>query len=278
MIFAAGRGTRLGALGESTPKALLEIGGRTLLEHAVASLRQAGARRIVVNVHHHADRIERFLAAHDLGAEIRVSREDDRPLETGGGLWHARARFHAGEEILMQNVDVLSTLHLRPLVAAQHGSDRVATLAVHRRETARQLLFDEIGLFGREDRRDGSRREVRPPRGPVRALAFAGIHCGSPRLPGLITERGVFPIMDVYLRLAAAGHVVAPWLTERGAWLEVGTLDRLEAVRALVTKLAEDPRDPEAIRAAQERLEGLGVLPAAAEPERDPGAPGGPAA
>lgn len=241
MIFAAGRGTRLGALGESTPKALIELGGRTMLERTVASLVAAGARRVVVNVHHHADRIERFIAGHDLGAEILVSREPDGPLETGGGLRHARGLFHAGEPILMHNVDVVSDSPLRELVARQDGSAAIATLAVQERDTARQLLFDETGLFGREDRRDGSRREARPPRGAVRALAFSGIHCCSPSLPGLITERGVFPIVDVYLRLAAGGHVIAPWVPTGATWLEIGNLERLEAARALLE------RDPPAV-------------------------------
>lgn len=233
MIFAAGLGTRLGAIGETTPKALLEIGGRTLLEHTVRALRRHGTRRIVVNVHHHADAIERFIAGHDFGVEVLVSREEDRPLETGGGLLHARGLFHEGESILMHNVDVLSTFHLCPLVARQDWGEPLANLAVQERDTARQLLFDETGLFGREDRRSGTRQEVRPPRGEVRALAFSGIHACSPLLPGLITERGVFPIVDVYLRLAAEGHVITPWVPDKGMWLEAGNPERLAAARAL---------------------------------------------
>jgi NDP-sugar pyrophosphorylase family protein len=233
MIFAAGLGTRLGALGESTPKALLEIGGRTMLEHTVRALRRSGTRRIVVNVHHHADAIERFVAGHDFGVEVLVSREPDEPLETGGGLWHARGLFHEGESILMHNVDVLSSFHLCPLIAQQDWGEALANLVVQERDTARQLLFDEAGLFGRENRRDGTRLEVRPPRGEVRALAFSGIHTCSPRLPGLITEHGVFPIVDVYLRLAAEGHAIAPWVPEKGTWLEAGNPERLAEVRAL---------------------------------------------
>jgi NDP-sugar pyrophosphorylase family protein len=231
MIFAAGRGTRLGALGESTPKALLSIGGRTLLERVAASLVAAGADRIVVNVHHHADRIERFLAEHDLGAEMRVSREPEGPLETGGGLRHAHGLFRGDDVLLLHNVDVLCDADLGALAAAQRAGGALATLAVNERETARYLLFDDDGLFGREDRRDGSRCETRPPRGTVRALAFAGIHACAPELPGLITERGVVPIVDVYLRLAAAGHVLRPWRLANERWLEVGNPERLAAAR-----------------------------------------------
>ena len=174
MIFAAGLGTRLGPLGRDEPKALIEIAGRTMLERAAARLVEAGATRIVVNVHHHAERIERFVAAHDLGAEVRVSREPGAPLETGGGLLHARDLLRLDDIVLLQNVDVICGVSLRPLAAAQRSGAALATLAVQERETARRLLFDDAGLLGREDRRDGTRREVRSARGPVRSLAFAG--------------------------------------------------------------------------------------------------------
>jgi len=238
MIFAAGLGTRLGPLGQSTPKALIEIAGRTMLERTAARLVAAGVTRIVVNVHHHAERIERFIAGHDLGAEVLVSREPERPLETGGGLLHARDLFQRDDTILLHNVDVIGSAGLDPLVAAQRSSDALAALAVNERETARYLLFDDTGLFGREDRRNRLRREVRPPRGTVRALAFAGIHACAPRLLDLITERGVFPIVDVYLRLAAEGHVIVPCVLEDDQWLEIGNLERLEAARARLERPA----------------------------------------
>ena len=160
MIFAAGRGTRLGALGASTPKALIEIAGRTMLEHVVGRLRAAGAQRVVVNVHHHGEAIERFVAAHDLGVEILVSREPEGPLETGGGLLAARGLFRREGPILLHNVDVLTDADLGALVAAHRGGGALATLAVAERETQRYLLFDDAGLCGREDRRHGA--TVRP--------------------------------------------------------------------------------------------------------------------
>ena len=82
MILAAGRGTRLGPLGETTPKPLLEVGGQTLLERVARRLVAAGADRLIVNVHHHAAQIERHLAELDLGVEVFVSREEEMPLGT----------------------------------------------------------------------------------------------------------------------------------------------------------------------------------------------------
>lgn len=230
MIFAAGLGTRLGDLGRSTPKALIEVGGETMLERTARRLVAAGADRIVVNVHHQADRIARFVAGRDLGAEVILSPEPERPLETGGGLWHARGLFRDGP-ILLHNVDVITDADLAALVAAHVASGALATLAVNARATSRYLRFDSDGLFGREDRRHGLAIEGRPSRGAVRTLAFAGIHVCAFELLARITERGVFPIMDVYLRLAGAGARIEPWLLE-ATWLEIGSAERLEAARA----------------------------------------------
>jgi NDP-sugar pyrophosphorylase family protein len=230
LILAAGLGTRLGEVGRDTPKALLEVGGTTMLEHVARAVVRAGATRLVVNAHHHAERIERFLDSHDLGAQVLVSVEHGRPLETGGGLYHARALFRRDRPILIHNVDVLTDAELRPLVAAHEASGALATLAVNQRETQRHLLFDDAGLCGREDLRHGVRHDARPAHGAVRRLAFAGIHVCAPALLDLITERGAFPIVDVYLRLAAERHAIRPW-TLPGRWLEIGSLERLEAAR-----------------------------------------------
>jgi NDP-sugar pyrophosphorylase family protein len=232
MILAAGRGTRLGNLGESTPKALIEVGGCTMLERTARRLVDVGAGRIVINVHHHADAIERFLSTHDLGVEVRVSREPDQPLETGGALLHARELFRREGPILMHNVDVACDADLVALLAAHEAEGALATLAVQDRETSRYLLFDDGGLCGREDRSRGLHVLARSPRGDVRALAFAGIHACSPELLELVTERGVFRIVDVYLRLAAAGHAIRPFPIGDALWLEIGNPERLEQARA----------------------------------------------
>lgn len=232
MIFAAGLGTRLGAIGQATPKALIEVGGVTMLERTVRRLAGAGADRIIVNVHHQADRIVSFIAEHDLGVEILVSHEPERPLETGGGLLHARPLFRGDAPFMLHNVDVITDADLEAMVAAHVRSGALATLAVNERETSRHLIFDEAGLLGRDDQRHGTRSEVRPPRGTVHSFAFAGIHVGSPELLDRITERGIFPIVDSYLRLAAEGRHIEPWVMTTAMWLEIGNVERLEAARA----------------------------------------------
>jgi len=233
MIFAAGLGTRLGAIGHDTPKALIEVGGKTMLERTVRRVVEAGADRVVVNLHHQADRVRAFVDENNFGVELHLSFEPERPLETGGGLWHARRLFRGDSPILLHNVDVITDADLGLLVSAHQRSGALAALAVGEREASRYLWFDESGLFGREDRRRGlERSESRPPCGAVRRWAFAGIQVCSPELLERITERGVFSIMQTYLRLAAAGARIEPWILTDALWLEIGNPERLEAARA----------------------------------------------
>src|SRR5258708_26931621 len=126
MIVAAGLGTRLRPLTDNRPKALVEIGGRTLLEITLSRLRSFGVTEVIINVHHFADMILDYLKAHDnFGMRIEVSREEVL-LDTGGGLkkaaWFFLEDSSGGnstlldEALLFHNVDVIRNLHLPPLV------------------------------------------------------------------------------------------------------------------------------------------------------------------
>lgn len=232
MIFAAGLATRLGDLSKHTPKALIDVAGSTMLERTIRRLTDAGADRIIVNVHHHADRIADFLGQLDAGVEILLSHEPDGPLETGGGLLHARPLFRGVAPFFLHNVDIITDADLPAAYAAHRESDALVTLLVSQRETSRMLLFDAHGLLGRIDTRAGTRTEVRAARGEVRASAFAGIHVVSPALLERITERGIFSITDVYLRLAGEGARIRPYRMDGASWLEIGTPERLAAARA----------------------------------------------
>lgn len=231
MILAAGAGSRLGAITRDTPKALVPVGGVPVLERIAQRLILAGADRIIINVHHHADQIVAYVERrHGFGVEVVFSHETAAPLETGGGLLHAAPRFRRDAPFFLHNVDVLSDLDLRALYEAHVREAALATLAVSQRASTRLLLFSEDGLCGRLDRRGVARAELYAPFGDlVGGLAFAGVHVISPALLGLITERGVFSILDVYLRLAGAGHDILPFEIGDALWLEIGNPERLAA-------------------------------------------------
>jgi NDP-sugar pyrophosphorylase family protein len=231
MIFAAGLGTRLLPLTRDTPKALLEVGGATLLERTVERLAEAGCDRIVVNVHHHAERIAEALASMKCVAEIVLSWEREAPLETGGGLKHAAPHFRGDRPILIHNVDVISDLDLAALLQDHDASGALATLAVNQRPASRLLLFDDRGLCSRLDRRSGVSEWSRSPSAGQRWRAFTGVQAVAAELPRLLSEGGAFSIVRSYLRLSAAGGWVRDRDVTGATWLDVGTPERLESAR-----------------------------------------------
>ncbi|MBI4724916.1 MAG: NTP transferase domain-containing protein, partial [Rhodomicrobium sp.] len=92
MVLAAGLGTRMRPLTDRIPKPLVMLGGRTLLDHALDRLAEAGIERAVVNVHYHADLIEAHLKGRK-APQIAVSDEREAILETGGGVLKALPHF-----------------------------------------------------------------------------------------------------------------------------------------------------------------------------------------
>ncbi|MFQ5890357.1 MAG: NDP-sugar synthase, partial [Gemmatimonadota bacterium] len=234
MIFAAGLGTRLRPLTEHTPKALIEVGGVPMLERTARRLIEAGADRIIVNLHHHADQIERFVNERlEVEAEILLSWEGERPLETGGGMLHASPLFRHDAPFFLHNVDVITDFDLTEMYRAHLENRALATLAVNRRATSRFLLFDEKGLYGWENQRTGERAKARPPSGERLRIGFAGVHVVSPEIFDLIEERGTFSIVALYVRLAAGGRRILPFEMTGAGWLEIGTPERLEKARSM---------------------------------------------
>jgi len=275
MILAAGLGTRLRPLTDNIPKALVEINGRTLLEITIERLKSFGITEIIVNTHHHAEKIAAFLKSkNNFAIRVELSREDDLLLDTGGGLKKAAWFFQEGkpdEPFLLHNVDVLTTIDFRQMLEAHKKSSALATLAVQQRPSSRQLLFDQNNLLaGRRINNvdtlisPSSRKRVTPetchpesaaadsgaafsgegtalavpknaeskgalaPEVPLHALAFSGIHLISPRLLNLITESGVFSIIDTYLRLAASNEKISAFRADQYYWRDLGRPEDLQ--------------------------------------------------
>lgn len=239
MILAAGLGTRLRPLTDDRPKALVTIGGRTLLELTIRRLQSFGVREAIINVHHFAGQIADYLRANrNFGMRIEISREETL-LDTGGGLKMAAPFFlepdaSAGEPFLVHNVDVLSTIDLAQVAEFHRRHNALATLAVLERETSRYLLFDERGqLCGRRSGRDGEPEWARPA-SRFQALAFCGVHVLSPRIFAAMPEEGAFPIVPAYLRLAAQGEPILAFRADGSYWRDLGRPENLlEAERDL---------------------------------------------
>lgn len=225
MILAAGLGTRLRPLTDSRPKALVEINGRTLLEITLTRLRSFGVNEVIINVHHFAGMVVDYLKSHNnFGMRIEISREDDLLLDTGGGLKKAawffleKASHSSPEPFLLHNVDVISNIDFRRMFQFHNEHNALATLAVQSRESSRLLLFnDQSQLVGR-----ASPDSPLGTRNSRLALAFSGIHIISPRLLPMLTEEGVFSIIDSYIRLATHGEKILAFRSDEYYWRDLG--------------------------------------------------------
>lgn len=238
MILAAGLGTRLRPLTEDVPKALVEVGGRPLLEITIERLRSFGVREIIVNVHHFGEQVASYLAAHSqFGMRIEISREETL-LDTGGGLRKAAWFFledpyRLEEPFILHNVDVLSSIDLEKMRQLHIERGALATLAVRTDSTERALLFDAEGRLCGHRSSLGPDTIVRD-QPNLEPLEFTGIHVVSPRLLALMDKvmgpqaSAAFSIITAYLRLAAAGYPIVAFDATTYEWLDVGSPENLE--------------------------------------------------
>ena len=232
MIFAAGLGTRLKPITDTLPKALVPVGGKTLLEHVATKLASQGFDELVINVHHHADMIIDYLKEKkNFGLNIQISDERAMLLDTGGGIRKASQLLNDGQPFLVHNVDILSNADLKGLYEQHLNSKNAVTLLVNERETSRYLLFDENQrMCGWLNKKTG---EVKSPifdfcACDYRRYAFSGIHVISPDIFRWMEEYPEkFPIMDFYIENLINFRIGA-WVKDDLKMIDVGKLDTLK--------------------------------------------------
>jgi MurNAc alpha-1-phosphate uridylyltransferase len=226
MVLAAGRGERLRPLTDTLPKPLIEIGGRSLLDHAIDRLEAEGVEKIVVNVRHLAERIVDHLGRRKT-SEIVISREDPgSALETGGAVIHARA--HLGDDpFYLVNGDALwldgRTSALSRLTHAWDDAATDTVLLLQRMATAvghdglyGDFMLDQLGLPRRRQE-----NEIAPD-------VYTGVQIVSPRL--LIgAPAGPFSFNLLWDRAIEAGR--ARGVVHDGEWYTASTPEGLAQVQ-----------------------------------------------
>lgn len=234
MIFAAGIGSRLKPFTDYHPKALVEIGGRPILQNVIERMKAIGISDITVNVHHFANQIIDFLNANDnFGIDIHISDEQDKLLETGGGILAAR-RYIDGDDALLHNADILSDIDLKELVSAHdHSAD--ATLLVSRRQSSRQLYFDgNMNLKGWQNLSTG---QTKPggfiPDDSLMPLAFSGIQIISPSIFKHLDEYSgkngeAFSVIPFYVSNLATLKIKGFKINGDYKWFDIGKPETLE--------------------------------------------------
>lgn len=216
MIFAAGLGTRMRPLTDHRPKPLIEVAGRTLLDHALDMAREAGASPIVVNTHYLGEQI----TAHLTGQDVAISEETDLLLDTGGGLREALPLLGAGP-VMTLNPDVVWT-GPNPLTALldawDERMDALLTVVPLKHATAR--------IGGGDFSMDPERRITR--KGD---FVYAGAHMIRPERLAEIPDR-VFSLNRIWDVLIGEGRTFATIHT--GNWCDVGTPAAIPQAEALL--------------------------------------------
>ena len=213
MLLAAGRSTRLGALGQALPKPLVPICGVPAIRFGLHAARRAGARRIVINVFHRGDLVQATLGDGGAdGVEIAYSIEEEL-LGTGGGLAKARALWTPGP-VLVMNAKVVAELDLSALGAEHEGGGGVATMLLRDDPQPRRwgaIATDATGrVVGILDA-----RSPRPPEGPVTERMFTGIHVLAPALLDRLRPVVCDVIRDAYIPALLAGETIRAAVTDR---------------------------------------------------------------
>lgn len=220
MLFAAGFGTRMGALTAHRPKPLIKVAGKALIDHAREVGMAAGLTRQVANAHYLCDQI----IAHLEGTGVAVSVERDRILDTGGGLRNALPLLGQGPVVTL-NTDAVWTGQnpLAQLLNAWDG-DRMDVLFLllpadqARSATGRSdFVMDQDGRVTWAKGRDG--------------VLYLGAQIINPAILSDDVE-AVFPLHEPWTRAMEAGRAFG--VIHQGDWCDVGHPDGIAEAEALL--------------------------------------------
>ncbi len=213
LIFAAGRGERMRPLTDVTPKPLLEVRGKRLIEWHLQALARAGVREVVINTSHLADQFPEVLGdGSRWGLHIDYSYEGTTPLETGGGMLRALPLLGDAPFVAV-NGDIFTDLDFSTLPKNPDG-------------LAHLVMIDNPAHHPQGDfvLREGLLHDEASP-----CLTFAGIGVYRPELLA-DCQPGIFSIVPSLRAAMRDGAVSGEHF--RGRWMDAGTPQRLAALNA----------------------------------------------
>jgi N-acetyl-alpha-D-muramate 1-phosphate uridylyltransferase len=232
MVLAAGNGIRMRPLTDRTPKPLITVGGKPLLDNVLDRLAAAGVETAVVNVHHLADQIERHVAGRRT-PRIVISDERANLLDTGGGVVKALPSLGAAPFYHLNSDTIWIDGVKSNLVRLAEGFDPAKMDAL----LLLAATSSSVGYSGRGDfamapdgrLRRRSEREVAP-------FVYAGVAILSPALFAGAPS-GAFSLNLLFDRAIAAGRFYG--LRLEGVWMHVGTPEAIAAAeRAILSSAA----------------------------------------
>ena len=220
MILAAGRGERLRPLTDTVPKPMVVVGGRPLIDYALACVANAGIRRAVLNLHHLGEQIRAHVGdGSRFGLHVDYS-EEVVLQETGGGIRDARP-FLDGCSFVTMNADTIVDVDLRALVQAHRARGATATMLLRKDSKMNAFGLVETETDGRVGRFLGKSRPAC--REPLEPYMYTGVQVLEPRVFNYLQTEGPFSITKVsYPAMLEAGEAVFGSVFD-GPWITVGT-------------------------------------------------------
>ncbi|OGT35400.1 MAG: mannose-1-phosphate guanylyltransferase [Gammaproteobacteria bacterium RBG_16_51_14] len=216
MILAAGRGERMRPLTDTTPKALLMVRGKPLIQHHLEKMASAGVEYIVINHGHLGQQIEAALGdGRQFGVEIRYSPEADVLLETGGGIFRALPLL-GDLPFIVLNADIWTDFDFSSLPERLDSDAHIVLVDNPPHHTGGDFAL-----------RDGRVCNQGHP-----ALTYGGIGVYTPGLFHGCVD-GAFPLAPLLRQAAGAGRISGQYYA--GIWIDVGTPERLQQLNAGLT-------------------------------------------
>ena len=224
VIMAGGFGTRLRPLTDDTPKPMLPVGGRPLMERTIEGLQRAGISRINVTTHYMPEKIiQHFGRGQRFGVDLNYVSED-QPLGTAGAL---RLISEVDEPLLVMNGDILTNVDYRAMMKF-HRENR-AQLTVALRQYEMQVPYGVV------EAKDGMVSELREkPR--ITFLVNAGIYLLEPSVLKHIPDAGRYDMTDLINRLLSEGERVVGFPVME-YWLDIGRLDDFQKAQEDVERV-----------------------------------------
>jgi MurNAc alpha-1-phosphate uridylyltransferase len=221
MVLAAGLGLRLRPITNNTPKPLVKVSGKALLDHTLDRLVAAGVQRAIVNTHYLAEQIEQHLK-NRIDIEIIISSEAENLLETGGGVKKA-LQYLGDEPFYICNADVLWLNGPTPALSCINerwdADEMDVLLMLH-------STVEAYGYTGRGDFKIDSRGKlVRKLEREITPYLFTGVEIAHPRI-FKNTPDGPFSLNIIYDKAIKAGRLYG--VIHDGEWFHIGTPDGLK--------------------------------------------------
>jgi MurNAc alpha-1-phosphate uridylyltransferase len=213
MILAAGKGTRLAPLTDNTPKPMLELAGKPLIEAQVTALSRAGVTEIVINLHHLGEQISDHLGdGARFGVNILYSREPEL-LETGGGIVKALPLFN-NEPFWLLNGDIWTDFDFSTMPRHPHARDlaHIVLIPTPSYRSTGDFEFADGHVTGRGD-----------------TYVYG---CMAVLTPQLFKNARIaaFSLRDTYFDLIPQGKLGAQ--IHHGQWQDIGTVEQYHALAA----------------------------------------------